>query len=280
MKMKKKMLLVLTTCMALCLCAMTGCGNDAADHDENMVTGTVSLSGSTSMEKVGKALCEGFNNEYPNVVVDLQLGGSSVGVQNVIDGKSDIGNCSRALKDSETSAGITGHTIAIDGIAVIVNNANPVKDLTKEQLVGIYTGKITNWSMVGGKDMPIVVIGREASSGTRGAFEEILKVEEQCKYGQEKNETGAVKTSVATTENAIGYVSLDVIDDTVSLLSLGGVSATEENIVAGNYFLSRPFVMATKTGAETETTQLFLEFVMSEKGQEIVKAVGLISVAE
>lgn len=276
--MKKKILLALATCFALC--AMTGCGNGDADKGKDTLSGTVSLSGSTSMEKVGKALGEGFHNEYPDIVVDLQLGGSSVGVQNVIDGKSDIGNCSRELKDTEVAAGITGHTIAIDGIAVIVNNANPVKDLTKEQLIQIYTGEITNWSAVGGNDLPIVVIGREASSGTRGAFEEILGVADKCQYGQEKNETGAVKTSVATTENAIGYVSLDVLDETVTAVQLDGVEANEANIVAGNYFLSRPFVMATKTGTESETTKLFLDFVMGEKGQQIVKSVGLISIAQ
>ena len=170
--------------------------------------------------------------------------------------------------------------MAIDGIAVIVDKNNTVAGLTKQQLSDIYTGAVTNWSEVGGSDTPIVVVGREAGSGTRGAFEEILKVEDACKYAVECDSTGAAMAKVASTEGAIGYVSLDVLDDSVNALNLDDVAPTSDNIVAGTYFLCRPFVMATKgeISEQNELVQAFFDFLKSDEGKAVVKAVGLITV--
>lgn len=240
------------------------------------VTGKVTMSGSTSMEKVAKALAEDFMAKNSGVTVDVQLGGSSVGVADVIAGKVDIGNASRELKDEETAAGATPNVIALDGVAIITNPKNTATDVTKQQLIDIYTGKITNWKEVGGSDKPIVVIGREAASGTRGAFEEILKIQDKCKYAQELNESGAVITACGSTENAIGYVSLDLINETVKALTLDKVEATEENILGGKYILSRPFIMATKGALTNAAAQAFLDYTMSAEGQTVIKGVGLI----
>jgi phosphate transport system substrate-binding protein len=241
------------------------------------ISGSISMSGSTSMETIANALREAFMEKYPNVTVDVQLGGSSVGVQDAQSGKSDIGNVSRELKEDET--GLTEHQIAIDGIAVVVNPANGVTEITSEDLKKVYTGEITNWSELGGDDQPIVVIGREASSGTRGAFEELLGIEDQCKYAQELNETGAVKTAVASTPAAIGYVSLEALDDTVVALKVDGAAATEDEIKAGNYPLSRPFLMVTAEGELRPEVQAFLDFVLGEEGQAIVADNSLITVS-
>lgn len=241
------------------------------------LSGSVQLSGSTSMETIANALAEAFMLENSGVAVDVQLGGSSVGVKDVQEGRSDIGDVSRELKDEET--GLVANVIAIDGIAVIVNTENEVTDITKDDLIKVYTGEIKNWSELGGADQPIVVIGREASSGTRGAFEELLKIEDQCQYAQELNETGAVKTAVSTTPAAIGYVSLEALDDTVVALNLDGAPATEEAIKAGDYALSRPFIMATAEGELRPEVQAFLDFVLSADGQAIVADNKLISVA-
>ncbi len=241
------------------------------------VSGKVQLSGSTSMETIANALAEGFMIANPNVSVDVQLGGSSVGAKDAMDGKSDIGNISRELKEEEAAA-LNPNIMAIDGIAVIVNPANGVTDITKEDLVKVYTGEIKSWKDLGGADEPIVVIGREASSGTRGAFEELLKIEEQAKYAQELNETGAVKTAVSTTPAAIGYVSLEALDDTVVALNLDGAPATEEAIKGGQYALSRPFIMATAQGDLRSEVQAFIDYVMGDEGQAIVADNKLISI--
>lgn len=241
------------------------------------LSGSVQMSGSTSMETIANALKEAFMIQYPDVSVDVQLGGSSVGVQDAQSGKSDIGNISRELKEGET--GLVANTIAIDGIAVIVHPDNKVTEITSEDLVKIYTGEIKNWKDLGGGDQPIVVIGREASSGTRGAFEELLKIEDQCKYAQELNETGAVKTAVSATPAAIGYVSLEALDDTVTSLKVDGSEATEEAIKAGDYPLSRPFIMATKEGGLRPEVQAFLDFVMGEEGQAVVADNKLITIS-
>lgn len=209
------------------------------------LSGSITLAGSTSMEKFANALAEAFMEKYPDVTVQAEFTGSSAGVEAVLGGQSDVGNSSRKLKDEEKEKGAVENIVAIDGIAVVTDPANTAADLTKEQLINIYNGTITNWKDAGGSDQPIVVIGREAGSGTRGAFEEILKLEDACKYANELDSTGAVMAKVASTPGAIGYVSLDVIDDTVKLLTLNGVEANEENIKTGDYFLSRPFVMAT-----------------------------------
>ena len=219
--------------------------SESEEPSEAALSGSVQLSGSTSLEAVANALAEAFMIENPDVTVDVQLGGSSVGIADVIAEKVDIGDASRELKDEELAEGAEPHVIAIDGIAVVVNPANEVSDITTEQLAQIYKGEINNWSEVGGADSPIVVIGREAASGTRGAFEELLDVEDQCKYAQELNEQGAVYTAVTSTDNAIGYISLYGVDDQVKALMLNGVEATDANIKAGDYVLSRPFIMAT-----------------------------------
>lgn len=249
-----------------------------ASQSTTALQGTLSLSGSTSMEEVVNALAEAFMNEHTGVSVEPQFNGSGQGIKDAQEGKADIGNSSRELKAEET--GLVPTTIAIDGIAIVVNPANTVKDITIEQLAAIYTGEIKNWSEVGGEDKPIVVVGRDAASGTRGAFEEIVKVKDACVYAQEKDSTGSVKTSVATDPGAIGYVSLEAADadDTVSKLMIGGVEATEENILAGSYTLSRPFIMVTKEGVQNELADAFIGFALSEEGQAIVADNKLITV--
>ena len=210
------------------------------------LSGSISMVGSTSMEKLANALSEAFMEEHPDVTVTAEFVGSGAGIEAVTNGTTDIGNSSRSLKDEEKAAGVVENVVAIDGIAVCVDPANEVADLTKEQLTNIYNGTVTNWKEVGGADEPIIVIGREAGSGTRGAFEELVDLVDGCKYANELDSTGAVIAKVASTPGAIGYASLDALDDSVKALSLEGVEATAENIKAGNYFLSRPFVMATK----------------------------------
>ena len=242
------------------------------------VSGTVSLAGSTSMQKLCEAMIESFSEEYPDITVTAEYTGSGAGLEAVAAGKTDIGNASRALKDSEKAAGVEENIVAIDGIAVIANKAGKVLDLTTEQLSDIYTGKITNWKDLDGDDEAIVVIGREAGSGTRGAFEELLKIEDQCAYAQELDSTGGVLAKVAATPGSIGYVSLDVVDDTVTALSLNGVAPTEENIVAGSYTLSRPFVMATKGAidAQSDAVKTWFGYVESDAGKAVITGLGLI----
>jgi len=263
---------------ALCCLGLAGCGNSNSDEAE--LSGKISMNGSTSMEKVVNALAEAFNEKYPGVTVEPQFTGSGSGIEAVTKGTTDIGNSSRNLKDSEKANGIEENIIAIDGIAVIVGNDNSVSDLTKQQLIDIYTGKITNWKDLGGADQPIVVIGREAASGTRGAFEELLEIADACKYAQEIDSTGGVVAKVQETQGAIGYVSLDVLNGQVKALKLDGVEATEANIKADTYFLKRPFVMATKgsIAEQNENVKAFFEFVQSDEGKEIIKSVGLITV--
>ena len=238
------------------------------------------MAGSTSMEKFANTLAESFMALHPDVTVQAEFTGSSAGIEAVLSGQSDIGNSSRNLTDDEKAEGAVENIVAIDGIAVVTDPSNTVSDLTKDQLVQIYTGQITNWSDLGGESLPIVVVGREAGSGTRGAFEEILAIEDQCQYANELDSTGAVMARVASTPGAIGYVSLDVLDDTVKALSLDGVEANEANIKDGSYFLSRPFVMATngEIADQNELVQALFEYVYSADGQELVQSVGLITV--
>ena len=218
--------------------------------------------------------------EYPDVTVTAEFVGSGAGIEAVTNGTADIGNSSRSLKDEEKAAGVAENIVAIDGIAVCVDPANEVADLTKEQLTNIYNGTVTNWKEVGGADEPIIVIGREAGSGTRGAFEELVDLKDACKYANELDSTGAVIAKVASTPGAIGYASLDALDDSVKALSLEGVEATAENIKAGNYFLSRPFVMATKGEIfeQNDLVQAWFDYVMGDEGQQIASEVGLITV--
>ena len=237
------------------------------------ISGKITMAGSTSMEKLANAVAESFMAKYPNVTVTPEFTGSSAGIEAVLAGTVNIGNASRALKDSEKESGAVENIVAIDGIAVVTDASNAVADLTKEQLIGIYTGQTTNWSELGGEDTAIVVVGREAGSGTRGAFEELLEIEDQCTYANELDSTGAVMAKVASTPGAIGYVSLDVVDDTVKTFAL-------ENIKGGTYFLSRPFVMATKgeIAEQDATVQALFNYLASEEGKEVIKAVGLITV--
>lgn len=254
--------------------------NTESTMEETELSGKIQMVGSTSMEKLAKALAESFMEKYPDVTVGAEFVGSSAGVEAVLGGTADIGNSSRNLKDAEKEAGAVENIVAIDGIAVCLDPANTVTDLTKQQLIDIYTGVITNWSELGGADAPIVVVGREANSGTRGAFEELLEVEELCVYANELDSTGAVIAKVASTPGAIGYASLDAIDDTVIAASLEGVAPTVENIKSGSYFLCRPFVMATmgEISEQSELVQAWFEYVLSAEGQAVAEAVGLITV--
>lgn len=251
--------------------------SEAASTD---LSGTIALAGSTSMEKLANAVAESFMEKYPNVTVTAEFTGSSAGIESLLAGSADIGDASRALKDSEKEAGAVENIVAIDGIAVVTDTDNAVADLTKDQLISIYTGQTTNWSELGGADEAIVVVGREAGSGTRGAFEELLDIADQCTYANELDSTGAVMAKVASTPGAIGYVSLDVVDDTVKAFSLEGVEATADNIKAGNYFLSRPFVMATKgeISEQNELVQTLFDYLSSDEGKSVIAGVGLITV--
>lgn len=243
------------------------------------LSGSITMAGSTSMEKFANALAESFMEVYPDVTVQAEFTGSSAGIEAVLAGQCDIGNSSRNLTEEEIAEGAAENIVAIDGIAVVTDPANTVSDLSKEDLTSIYNGTITNWSDLGGADQPIVVVGREAGSGTRSAFEEILGIEDACKYASELDSTGAVMARVASTPGAIGYVSLDVLDDSVKVLTLGGVEANEENIKSGDYFLSRPFVMATKGAIEeqSELIQALFDYVYSEEGDALIQDVGLIT---
>lgn len=250
------------------------------EEENSSLSGSVTMAGSTSMEKLANAAAESFMAVYPDVTVTAEFTGSSAGVEAVSAGSVDIGNSSRALKDSEKEAGVVENIVAIDGIAVVVDPANTVTALTKQQLTDIYTGAIKNWSEVGGEDSVIIVVGREAGSGTRGAFEEILEIEDVCTYANELDSTGAVMAKVASTPGAIGYVSLDVVDDTVVAVALDEVEPTVENIKSGSYFLSRPFVMATKgdISQQSEAVQAWFEYLSSDEGKEVITSVGLIVV--
>ncbi len=290
--MKNKLLKIVAVIGAcvLTFAGLTACGsaetgsdsgeNTTGNSENTELSGSIQMVGSTSMEKFANALSESFMEKYPGVTVSAEFVGSSAGVEAVLGGTADIGNSSRNLKDAEVEAGAVENVVAIDGIAVCVDPENAVTDLTKQQLIDIYTGTVTNWSELGGSDTPIIVVGREAGSGTRGAFEELLEIEDACAYANELDSTGAVIAKVASTPGAIGYASLDAIDDTVTAASLEGVAATAENIKAGNYFLSRPFVMATKgeISAQSELVQAWFAYVLSEEGQEVAAAVGLITV--
>lgn len=257
--------------------------NSKQDKDMSVndkLSGSLTISGSTSMEKLAKITAEAFMNKYSNVTVSTEFVGSSAGVEQVLAGAVDIGNASRSLKDSEKEAGAVENIVAIDCIAVIVDKSNTINNLTKDQLIGIYIGTIKNWSELGGSNLPIVVVGRESGSGTRGAFEEILGIEDQANYSNEINSTGGVIAKVASIPGAIGYVSLDVVDNSVNIVSIDGVEATADNIKEGNYLLSRPFVMATdgQISEQNDIVKAFFEFISSEEGKEIVSSIGLITV--
>ena len=264
--------------------SLVGCGNndggsDAAASGSGDVSGTVALNGSTSMEKLVNGLKEGIVETYPNLQLEPQFTGSSAGVEAVTNGTADIGDVSRALTDEEKAGGLVENNVALDGIAVVTDTANTATNLTTQQLKDIYTGKITNWSEVGGADQNIVVIGRESGSGTRDAFEEILDIADQCQLAQTLNETGAVAAAVQSTPGAIGYISLDALNDKVKALQLDGVAPSEETVKDGSYTLQRPFVMATKGEISEQSAQVqaVFEFINSDAGQEVISSVGLVS---
>ncbi len=291
--MKKKLVSCILA-LGMIACGFTGCGSDsseeaastdaatettdAAAESSSDLSGTISLAGSTSMEKLCEAMMESFMEANPGVTVTAEYTGSGAGLESLAAGSVDIGNASRALKDDEKSNGAVENIVAIDGIAVITDKANTVTDLSSEDLAAIYTGQISNWSEVGGEDEAIVVIGREAGSGTRDAFEELLDVADSCQYAQELDSTGAVLATVAATPGAIGYVSLDVVDDTITAMSIDGVASTEEEILAGNYLLQRPFVMATmgEISEQSDLVQAWFDFINSDAGKNVITSVGLI----
>ena len=278
--MKKMICIALTAVMALSLIA---CGNTAKETEVPAVTeagkltGTVSTDGSTSMEKVIGGLGEMFMELNDNVTFTYNPTGSGSGIKAVQEGRCDIGLSSRALKAEEEEQGLVATTLAYDGIAVIVNLENTVEDLTVEQIAAIYKGEITNWSEVGGMDAEIVLVGREAGSGTRSGFEEIVGVEDLCLYRQELTSTGDVITAVSQNPGTIGYASLASVKDTVKAIMVGGVAPSDETVKDETYAIQRPFVLVTMEGtALTETAQAFFNFITSEAAREVITAAGVV----
>ena len=284
----KRRIIAIMAAVSIMTFGLVGCGSespqsaDTAEQGKNVesveLNGTIKLAGSTSMEKLCEAMAESFMEKNPGVTVTVEYTGSGAGLESLAAGSVDIGNASRGLKDEEKASGAVENIVAIDGIAVITNKSCSIKDVTSKDLAKIYSGEITDWDELGGKEQPIVVIGREAGSGTRDAFEELLEVKDGCVYAQELDSTGAVLAKVAATPGAIGYVSLDVVDDTVSELKIDGVEPTEEEILAGKYMLQRPYVMATKgeISGQNELVQAWFNYINSDDGKEVIKQVGLI----
>lgn len=263
--MKKLISILLAAVMALSLAACGSSGN------------TVSTDGSTSMEKVIGVLKETFEGANEGVEVTYNPTGSGTGIKAVAEGRCDIGLSSRALKAEEEEQGLVGTVLAYDGIAVIVNPENTVTELTIEQIAAIFTGEVTNWSEVGGADVEIVLIGREAGSGTRGGFEEIVGVEDACQYRQELTSTGDVITAVAGNPGAIGYASLASVKDTVKAVDVNGVTPSEETVKDGTYAIQRPFVLVTKDGVElSETAQAFYDYITSADANEVIAGAGVV----
>lgn len=265
--MKKKIFAIITACALLA--SFAGCGSAGS--------GKVTMAGSTSMEKVAKGMAEAYQAANDGLTIDVQGGGSSAGVTSVVDGSADIGMLSRALNDEEKKENLTEEQIAIDGIAIVVNDSNKVSALTSDQIAKIYTGKITNWKEVGGADSKIVVVGREAGSGTRDGFESILDIEEKCKYTSELTETGQVKSTVKSTKGAIGYMSLGYVDADVKALKVDGVKASEKTVSNGSYKIQRPFMIVTSPDCSSEV-KAYTEYMLSDSGQEIVKSAGFVKV--
>ena len=246
------------------------------------LSGTVATGGSTSMKNVVAALSEGFAEVEPEVTVSYDPTGSGAGITGAADQTLDIGLSSRALKAEEEES-VEGTIVALDGIALIVNQANPVTDLSVEQLAGMFTGEITNWSEVGGEEGEIVLIGREAGSGTRDGFETITGTKDACVLAQELTSTGAVIEAVAGNPNAIGYASLSSVEgkDTVKAVTVGGVACTEDTVLDGSYAIQRPFVLVTKDGAElSQQAQAFFDYMTSTDANELIKAAGAVPVAK
>ena len=273
--MKKIISIVLTAVCAAALFA--GCSTKAPEAAAE--AGNVSLDGSTSMEKVIGSLGESFINSNSGTSYTYNPTGSGSGIKAVSEGTCDIGLSSRNLKDDEKASGLTGAVLALDGIAVIVNPNNPVSDLSVEQIASIYKGEITNWKDVGGNDAEIVLIGREAGSGTRDGFESITGTNDACKCRQELTSTGDVITTVSQNPDAIGYASLASLKDNVKALTVGGIAPTEETVKDGSYVIQRPFVLVTKDGVElSETAKKFFDYATSAEAAEIISAAGAVPV--
>lgn len=291
MKLAKN-ILGITAAAAVFAGALAGCssegssapadaGSTGAEGSSAAVTGlsgSVTTGGSTSVEHVVNSFIEAFMQENPDVDVTYDPTGSGAGITGAAEGNLDIGLSSRALKDDET--GLDSVTFALDGIAIIVNSGNTVEDLSLEQIKGLATGEITNWSEVGGPDAPVVLIGREAGSGTRDGFESIVDVKDACQYGQEIPSTGGVIAAVASNPNAFGYASLSAVDDSVKAVTVGGVAAAEETVQDGSYQIQRPFVFVTKQGAElSSAARAFMEFAASDAAAELIRNAGAVPLA-
>ena len=278
-EMKKIIKLCLALLVMFSLVACSGNANNDENVNDDSEPKTVSTDGSTSMEKVIGALGESFmaNNEGVNFTYNPT--GSGSGITAVSEGRCDIGLSSRALKDEEKASGLVETVLAYDGIAIIVNNDNPVTNISLEDLTKVYTGEITNWKELGGSDSEIVLIGREAGSGTRDGFETITDTKDLCQYRQELTSTGDVITTVSTNPDAIGYASLASVKDNVKALTVDGVSPTEATIKDGSYPIQRPFVLVTKSGAAlSETAQSFFDYATSSDANEVITAAGCVPV--
>ena len=283
--MKKFLTLALTAVMALSLLTACGSKNDnSADtntdgsNTETTLSGTVSTDGSTSMEKVINSLGESFMAMNKDVKFTYNPTGSGSGIQAVSEGRCDIGLSSRALKDDEKASGLVETVVALDGIAIVVNPENPVSDLDIDTIAKIYTGEITNWKDVGGNDAEIVLIGREAGSGTRDGFESITDTKDACQYRQELPSTGDVINTVSQNPDAIGYASLSAVGESVKALTVGGVEATEATVKDGSYVVQRPFVLVTKEGTKlSPAAQAFFDYVLSADAASIIAAAGAVA---
>ena len=274
--MKKMIMFVLAAVTAAAL--FVGCASQTATTTAG---GTVSTDGSTSMEKVIGALGESFTNQNSGITFTYNPTGSGSGIKAVLEGRCDIGLSSRSLKDDEKAEGLVETVLAYDGIAIIVHPDNPVNDLDLQTIAKIYTGEITNWKDVGGDDAEIVLIGREAGSGTRDGFESITGTTDACQYRQELTSTGDVITTVSQNPNAIGYASLASVKDTVKALSVGGVTPSEETVKDGSYVVQRPFVLVTKEGTElSETAQKFFDYATSADAAEVISNAGAVAAAD
>ncbi len=280
-------LLLLAGAEALILSILAGCETEDGIRNRERpgsgstpLSGTIHMAGSTSMEKLTDALAESFMEKYPDVRVVIRYTGSSAGIAAVAEGTADIGLSSRSLGQEERAGGMVENLVALEGIAVCVDARNPVEGLTEEQLAGIYGGKIRNWSQLGGGDLPIVTVGREAGSGTRWAFETYLGMEDQCTYANEMDSAGAVLARVAATPGAVGYLAVDLVTEDVKVLSLEGNVPGGEAVREGSYRIWSPFVMATmgEISGQDMLIQEWFAFVYGQEGREVAEQVGLVAV--
>ena len=281
MRSKKLKLMVGALLVTMVGATFVGCGSDKSAEGGNNGSGavTVSISGSTSVGPLMEKIQEKYEEENNNITLEIQQNGSGAGIKDVIGGVSEIGMSSRELKDEEKGS-VKGTTIAYDGIALLVNPNNPVKNISLEDVKNVYTGKMTNWKELGGTDSPIVVVSREEGSGTRDAFQEIVGYasEELTKDASISDGSGAVKTTVAGNENAIGFASFEYIDSTVAALQVDGVEPTAQNVKDAKYKISRPFLLVTKEDTLTENGQKLIDYVLSPEGQQIVEENKLITI--